>query len=84
MQGPQGLGIGGNLLFVCDGVAGLKVFDAVDPMQIQPLKTAADLDCYDVIPVQQNLVVSDDLGILQYNYAVLPMQLQSDIPVENP
>jgi hypothetical protein len=84
MQGPQGLGIDGNLLFVCDGIAGLKVFDAVNPMQIQSLQTVADLDCYDVIPLQENLVVSDELGILQYNYAALPMQLQSDIPVDTP
>jgi hypothetical protein len=84
MQGPQGLGIDGNILFVCDGIAGLKIFDAADPMQLQPLQTATELDCYDVIPQQENLVVSDDLGVLQYNYAALPMQLQSEIPVETP
>jgi len=84
MQGPQGLGVDGNLLFVCDGAAGLKVFDAVDPMQLQPLQTVSDLDCYDVIPLQENLVVSDEFGILQYNYAALPLQQQSEIPIAQP
>jgi hypothetical protein len=84
MQGPQGLGIDGDRLFVCDGTAGLKVFDATDPLQLHSLQTMPNIDCYDVIPQQQNLVVSDDLGILQYDYSALPLLLQSEIPVAMP
>ena len=31
---PHGLGKNGDLLFICDGSAGLKVFDASDPLKI--------------------------------------------------
>ena len=33
MTNPHGLGIDDNLLFICDGAAGLKVFDATNPSE---------------------------------------------------
>ena len=82
MQGPSGLGIDGDKLFVCDGIAGLKVFDASNPLQISILETLPDLDCNDVIPHNNVLVVSDSLGLLQYNYSGdPPMPLLSEIAI---
>ncbi len=31
LTNPHGLGKDGDLLFICDGTAGLKIFDASDP-----------------------------------------------------
>ncbi len=82
MQGPAGLGIDGDKLFVCDGIAGLKIFDASDPLQLTKLDALADIDCFDVIPNNNVLVVSDSFGLLQYDYSTIPMQILSEIPIE--
>ncbi|MCX6327500.1 MAG: hypothetical protein NT144_12760 [Bacteroidia bacterium] len=37
MTNPHGLGKDGDLLFICDGSAGLKVYDAADPKNIQDI-----------------------------------------------
>ena len=34
MTNPHGLGKSGDLLFICDGNAGLKIYDASDPKTI--------------------------------------------------
>lgn len=81
MLKPSGLGIDGNRLFVCDGPAGLKVLDSTDPLQLESLETLVDIDCFDVIPNNNILLISDELGLLQYDYTDLPMQLLSEIPV---
>lgn len=80
MQEPSGLGIDGNRLFVCDGPAGLKVLDSTDPLQLKSLETLVDINCFDVIPNNNTLLISDELGLLQYDYTNLPMQQLSEIP----
>jgi hypothetical protein len=40
MEEPYGLGIDKNILFVCDGEAGLKVYDASDPLRVGSRKLA--------------------------------------------
>lgn len=68
MKNPKGLGIGNNLLFVCDDIAGLKVYDVTTPKDPKFLKTDLGINCYDLIPYQNRLVVSDKTGIIQYSY----------------
>ena len=55
MFGPQGLGIDDDLLFICDGGAGLKIYNAADPLAILPIATFPSINAYDVIPMNNYL-----------------------------
>jgi hypothetical protein len=71
MTNPYGLGKNGDLLFVCDGTAGLKVYNASDPMNITGNLIFAypGIKAYDVVPVGDILVLIGDDGLYQYNYS---------------
>jgi len=71
MFNPHGLGTDGDLLFVCDGTAGLKVYDKSDPLTIITNQIAhyPDFDTYDVIPMNGILMLVGDGGIYQYDYS---------------
>ncbi len=68
MQGPYGLGVDGDLLFVCDGVAGLKVFDVSDPLSIVDLDHVSGIETYDVILIPPTALVVGPDGFSQYDY----------------
>jgi hypothetical protein len=69
MTNPHGLSKDGNLLFICDGADGLKVYDAADVMNLQKINEIKDIDTYDIITMNKvALVVAKD-GLYQYNYA---------------
>ena len=68
MTNPHGLSKDGNVLLVCDGAAGLKLYNAANPANLQPLSTVAGLETYDVIALNGvALVVAKD-GLYQYSY----------------
>ena len=71
LTNPHGLGKSGKLLFVCDGSAGLKIFDATNPKQIltNVIKTYPGINAFDVIPLGTVLVMVGDDGLFQYNYS---------------
>ena len=71
MTNPYGLGKDGDLLFVCDGTAGLKVYDASDPKLISShlVFSYPDIKAYDVIPIGDVLVMVGDDGLYQYDYS---------------
>jgi hypothetical protein len=71
MTNPYGLGKNGDLLFVCDGTAGLKVYNASDPLNITGNLIFAypGIKAYDVVPVGDILVLIGDDGLYQYNYS---------------
>jgi len=71
MFNPHGLGIDGDLLFVCDGTAGLKIYDKSDPLAIITSQVAyyPDFDTYDVIPMDGILMLVGEGGIYQYDYS---------------
>ncbi|MBM3420940.1 MAG: hypothetical protein FJY11_07385, partial [Bacteroidetes bacterium] len=71
MFNPHGLGVDGNLLFVCDGKAGLKIYDKTDPLAIitNQLAHYPDFDTFDVIPMDGILMLVGAGGIYQYNYS---------------
>lgn len=73
MNGPYGLGIDGQTLFVCDGDAGLKVFNVSDPLSITDHEIAIfpDISGYDVIPINGILMLIGDDGLYQYDYSDL-------------
>ncbi len=86
MDNPYGLGIDDELLFVCDGTAGLKIYDASDPLNLGSnlLKVYSDMTPYDVIPLGNILVVIGTDGLFQYDYSdINNIQLLSsiDIPI---
>lgn len=81
MWEPTGLGVDDNKLFICDGEAGLKVFainktDSNGTIDINlDLKSSnAEIDCYDVIAHEENLIVSNRDEIRQFDYSSLPME----------
>jgi hypothetical protein len=71
MTNPHGLGKSGDLLFICDGEAGLKIYDASDPKTLgnKLIYTYANINAYDVIPIGDILVMIGDDGLYQYNYS---------------
>lgn len=73
MVGPYGLGINDNVLFVCDGTAGLKVYNAADPYLISEnlIATFKDINAYDVIPLGNSLLMIGKDGFYQYDYTNL-------------
>ena len=84
MANPHGLGIDGDLLFICDGDAGLKIFDASDPMHISAHQLAEflDINTYDVIPVNNYLFMIGDDGFYLYDYNdIQNITLLSQIPI---
>jgi len=71
LTNPHGLGIDGNTLFICDGSAGLKVFNAEDDMAIADnmISHYENINTYDVIPYNDVLIMSAEEGIYQYDYS---------------
>lgn len=69
MFGPQGLGIDDDLLFICDGDAGLKVYNAADPLAINQIAIFPSINAYDVIPQNNYLFMIGDKGFMLYDYS---------------
>jgi hypothetical protein len=69
MASPYGLGIDGNILFVCD--EGLKVFNAAEPQQINSklLSHFSNIAGFDVIPYNGILMLIGSDGLYQYDYS---------------
>jgi len=65
---PYGLSKDGNLLFICDSEAGLKVFDAADPLNLKTTKTFAIGTTSDVIALNGIAYVTTSNGLYQYSY----------------
>lgn len=81
---PYGLSKDGNLLFICDGADGLKIFDASDITNLKLVKQFSNIETYDVIAYNNiALVVAKD-GLYQYNYSeVNNIHLVSKIGLSN-
>lgn len=85
MNNPHGLGKDGDLLFICDGSAGLKVYDASNPKTITSnlIYSYPSIQAFDVIPLGDVLVLIGDNGLYQYSYSnVKNITLLSSIQVE--
>jgi hypothetical protein len=69
MSNPKGLAKDGNFLFICDGGAGLKVYNASDVHNLQHIKTIQGINPFDIITLNGvALVVAAD-GLYQYDYS---------------
>jgi len=70
MSDPHGLGIDSSTLFICDGDAGLKIYDVTDPVNMTDHLLAAypDNKAMDVIPLGKILFMIGEQGFFQYDY----------------
>jgi len=85
MTNPHGLGKEGDLLFICDGTAGLKIYDASDPRTITDhlIKNYSGINAFDVIPVGGILILIAEDGMYQYDYTdIQNISLISSIVVD--
>jgi hypothetical protein len=85
MTNPHGLGIEDGILFICEGDAGLKVFDATDINAISEhlLAYFGEVHAFDVIPFNKNLIMVGEDGLYQFDYSdPEDIQFLSMIPIE--
>jgi len=69
LKNPHGLAKDGNLLFVCDGSDGLKLYDASNIGELSLLDHVKDIETYDVIAWNNLLLVVSKTGLQQYDYS---------------
>ncbi len=79
MDGPYGLGIKDEKLFVCDGESGLKVYDKTDVENLVALDHFKDINTFDVIPLEETLLMVGDGVLYQYKYLADNIQLLSTL-----
>lgn len=86
LNGPTGLGIDGEKLFVCD--KGLKVFNITDPLNLRQIDDLADINevnvrgAYDVIPVNGLLILVAKEGLFQFDYTGDRLRYVSKIEIK--
>lgn len=68
LTNPHGLSKDGNILFVCDGKDGLKVYDASDVRNIKLIKHLKGMETYDVIAWNKRALVTAKDGLYQFDY----------------
>ncbi len=84
LTSPRGLSKDGNLLFICDGNDGLKVFDAANPNSISLIKQFVIAEANDVIAYNKIAIVVAKDGLYQYDYTnATDIKLLSKIAVQN-
>jgi hypothetical protein len=86
MNSPFGLGIDDTTLFICDGDAGLKIYDASDVYAIDKnmIKNYKDINAFDIIPYQKIAMMIGEDGLYQYDYSDLnDIKLISQLPIVN-
>jgi hypothetical protein len=84
MTNPHGLGIQEDKsLFICDGEAGLKVYDATDPLRIDEhlLYSFPEINAFDVIPLGNLIIMIGADGLYQYSFEEGVMNQLSFIPI---
>lgn len=79
LDGPYGLGVQGQQLFVCDGQSGLRVYDKSDVMNLVELAHFEDVVTYDVIPLSTHLLMVGDGRLFQYRYQAEGLELLSSL-----
>ena len=83
LTNPFGLSKEGNVLFVCDGKDGIKVFDAADAKNVKLMKHITGMETYDVIAWNYKALVVAKDGLYQFDYSNLNnIRLLSKIGLE--
>jgi hypothetical protein len=70
MTSPHGLGIDHGTLFICDGMEGLKVYNAGDILHIAEnmIGHFMGIHASDVIPYNKTLLMIGADGLYEYDY----------------
>ena len=71
LTNPFGLSKEGNVLFICDGKDGIKVFDAADAANVKLMKHITGMETYDVIAWNYKALVVAKDGLYQFDYSNL-------------
>lgn len=79
MQSPSGLSVDQNSLYVCDGIAGIKIFDVTDPANPVFSESIRDINCNDIVVQNGVIYVITDDTLLQYDSTVSPPVLLSQL-----
>ena len=79
MDEPYGLGIKENKLFICDGKSGLKVYDKTNIDNLVTLKHYENIITFDVIPLDEILIMIGDEILYQYRYLDNDLELISSM-----
>jgi hypothetical protein len=79
---PHGLAKDENLLFVCDGKDGLKLFDAKNVADLKLMRHIRGFEAYDVIAWNKKLLLVASNGLYQFDYSnPQNIQLRSTIAI---
>jgi len=82
MFNPKGVGLDGDILFVCEDSEGLKVFNVADPENIELIKHFTGFTAYDVIPLGGLLLLVGPDNVYQFDYSDPENMVQiSEIPL---
>ena len=68
MDEPRGLGLDGDVLFICEGASGLRVFSAADPINLVEINHLTDIHAVDVITLDGLLIVVGPERLVQLDY----------------
>lgn len=79
MEEPYGLGIKENKLFICDGKFGLKVYDKTNIDNLVSLNHYENIITFDVIPMDETLIMIGDEILYQYRYLDNDIELISSM-----
>jgi hypothetical protein len=69
LTNPYGLAKDGNLLFICDGIDGLKVYNSSNVFGLQLLDRVRNIETFDVIASNNRLLLVAKDGLYQYDYS---------------
>ncbi|HEV8084769.1 MAG TPA: hypothetical protein VGP55_16295 [Chitinophagaceae bacterium] len=69
LTSPHGLSKNGNLLFICDGTDGLKVYNASDVNNLKLIKHFPGMETFDVIANKNIALIIAKDGLYQYDYS---------------
>ena len=78
MDNPYGLGVKGNLLFICDGTSGLKVYNKAEIENLELVNSFENIKAFDVIPLENQLLLIGDNTLYQYSYSSNGVDLLSE------
>lgn len=84
MTNPFGLSKEGSTLFICDGKAGLKIYDAHDVTNLQLKKLVSGPETYDIVTLGGLAILVAKDGLYQYDYSNLnDIRLLSKMTIQN-